>query len=93
MCLVALGALVSPRLALVLIWIFSDRFSIAFDGWILPVLGFVFLPWTTLAWTVAYQRIEGVTGFGWFVVVFAFFVDLAAHGSTERARRSQDATA
>ena len=71
-CLVALAAFISPRLAIFLIWLFTDRMSIAFDSFWWGFLGFIFLPWTTLAWTVAYAPIRGVTGFGWFIVVFAF---------------------
>ncbi len=89
-CLVVLVALVSPRLALFLTWLFSDRLSIAFDGWFLPFLGFLFLPWTTLVWTFAYQPVKGVTGIGWLFVVFAFLVDLGAVGSAGRARRDRD---
>ena len=29
--------------------LFTDRVDVAFDGWALPVLGFIFLPFTTLA--------------------------------------------
>src|ERR1044072_6470922 len=39
-CLVALFALISPRLALFAIWIFSNWLDRAFDDWIVPVLGF-----------------------------------------------------
>src|SRR5262249_22072178 len=49
-CLIALLALLSPRLALFLLWIFSDVLSRAFDSWIVPLLGFFLLPWTTLAY-------------------------------------------
>ena len=48
-CLVALAAFVSPRLAIFLIWLFGDRMSIAFDSFWWGLLGFIFLPWTTLA--------------------------------------------
>ena len=51
-CLVALLALLSPRLALAAIWLFSDLLSRAFDSWILPLLGFFLLPWTTLGYAV-----------------------------------------
>ena len=51
-CLVALLALISPRLALVAIWLFSDLLSRAFDSWILPLLGFFLLPWTTLGYAI-----------------------------------------
>jgi hypothetical protein len=87
-CLVALAALVSPRFAIFLIWLFHDRLEVAFDsGWV-GFAGFLFLPWTTLTWAVAYSPEQGVTGFGWFLVIFAFLVDLASYGSGERARRT-----
>jgi hypothetical protein len=89
-CLVALGALVSPRLAIFLVWLFDrDRMSAAFDSFWIPLLGFFFLPWTTLAWAVAYAPVRGVTGFGWFVVVFAFIVDVMTYAGGRQARRQQ----
>ena len=38
-CFVALFALISPRLALFVLWIFSDVLERAYDDWIVPVLG------------------------------------------------------
>ena len=42
--------LTSPRLVLVLLWLFGNVLSSAFDRWIVPLLGFFVLPWTTLAY-------------------------------------------
>lgn len=89
-CLVALLALISPRLALFFILVFSDWISRAFDGgWVLPVLGFFLLPWTTLAFVVMY-RIEpfGVHGFEWFIVGLAFLADLATYARSRDLKRS-----
>ena len=86
-CLVALLALISPRLALVAIWLFSDLLSRAFDSWILPLLGFFVLPWTTLTyavmWSIGSNR---VSGFEWFIVVLAFLVDLGSYFNGQRSR-------
>lgn len=91
-CLVALGALVSPRLAIFLVWLFDrDRMSAAFDSFWVPLVGFFFLPWTTLAWAVAYAPIRGVSGFGWFLVLFAFVVDVMSYVSGRQARRTSRA--
>ena len=49
-CLVALISLLSPRLALFLLWIFGDLLSRAFSSWVIPLLGFFLLPWTTLTY-------------------------------------------
>jgi hypothetical protein len=87
-CLLALLALISPRLVLFLLWIFSDVLSRAFDSWIIPLLGFFFLPWTTLAYAAFWDWGPGhhVVGFEWFFVVLAFFIDLSSYASGQRAR-------
>jgi hypothetical protein len=86
-CIAALLALISPRLALVAVWLFSDLLSRAFDSWILPLLGFFLLPWTTLAyavmWSVGSNR---VFGFEWFIVGLAFLVDLGSYAGGRRSR-------
>ena len=93
-CLLALLALISPRLVLFLLWIFDDILSRAFDSWILPLLGFFLLPWTTLAYVAFWDWGSGrhVTGFEWFFVVLAFLIDVGAHshGAREQSRRSAD---
>ena len=92
-CLLALGAMLSPRLAILFVWLFTDRMGIAFERFWMGFLGFLFLPWTTLAWALAYQPHTGVTGFGWFVVIFAFVVDLSSYGAASQSRRRNAATA
>jgi hypothetical protein len=86
-CLAAILALISPRLAIVFIWIFSDILGRAYDSWFLPVLGFFILPWTTLAYAVMWDvGSHRVSGFEWFVVVLAFLADLGSYASGQRAR-------
>ena len=88
-CLLAIFALISPRLALFFVWIFSDALSRAYDSWILPLLGFFLLPWTTLAYAVFWDTgSRGVHDFEWFLVVLAFAFDLGAYarGRAERWR-------
>lgn len=89
-CLVALLAILSPRLAILFVALFTNRFAFAFDNWWMPTLGFFVLPWTTLAWVVVYQVPWGVVGFGWFVVVLGFVIDLSSYlsASARRARSS-----
>jgi hypothetical protein len=90
-CLLALLALVSPRLVLILLWIFSNVLSRAFDSWIIPLLGFFLLPWTTLAYAAFWDWGGGrhVSGFEWFFVVLAFLIDLGAFGQGRRAQRAR----
>jgi hypothetical protein len=88
-CIVALFALIGPRVALFVVWIFSDWLSRAFESWWLPVLGFFLLPWTTLAYTAMYVLgTNEVTGIEWFFIVLGFLVDIGAVGSGRRARQT-----
>ena len=86
-CLLALCALFSPRLALVAVWLFSDLLSRAFDSWVVPLLGFFLLPWTTLAYAAMYASDNRVYGFEWFIVGLAFIIDLSAYSQGGRLRR------
>lgn len=90
-CLIVLASALSPRLGLFLIWLFDrQRMSAAFDSFWIGLLGFLLLPWTALAWVVAYAPAGGVSGFGWFLVAFGFLVDIGTHlggGRADRDRR------
>jgi hypothetical protein len=85
-CLLALLALISPRLVLILLWLFGNLLDRAFDSWFVPFLGFFLLPWTTLAYAVMYSSADRVSGFEWFIVVLAFFADLGSYGVSQRYR-------
>lgn len=85
-CFAALLALISPRLALVVVWLFSDLLSRAFDSWVLPLLGFFLLPWTTLAYAALWSSSNRVDGFEWFIVALAFLIDLSSFAQGQRAR-------
>jgi len=86
-CLVALLALISPRLALFFIWIFSDLLGRAYDDWFVPILGFFLLPWTTLAYAVMWSAGSNqVSGFEWFIVILAFLFDLGSYAQGQKAR-------
>lgn len=87
-CFAVLVAMISPRLAIALLWIFTNRNTIAFEsGWV-AILGFLFLPWTALAWILCYAPFFGVQGFGWIVVAFAFVVDISTYFKGSTVQRS-----
>jgi hypothetical protein len=78
-CLVVLLALISPRLALFFVWLFSNLLDRAYEDWWLPFLGFFLLPWTTLAYAVMWSAgPNGVEGIEWFFVILAFVIDLSS---------------
>lgn len=72
-----LGVAFWPRLWILGFWIFSRQLGNAFDGWIVPALGFVFLPWTTLmyAWMWSVSS-DGVNGLEWALVAVGFLIDI-----------------
>ncbi len=92
-CLIALFALISPRLALFLIWIFTNLLSRAFESWAVPLIGFFLLPWTTLAYALMWDSSNRVYGFEWFIVALGFFLDLASYSRADRHRRRESARA
>ncbi len=88
-CLLALLAGFAPRVALVLIWIFSNLVDRAFNGFLIPLLGLIFFPYTTLFYVLVYHSVTGVSGWGWAFVVLGFLFDLghwAGGGVTGRQR-------
>lgn len=93
-CLVGCLALAFPRVALVAVWLLGPTgyLSRPYPHWIWPVLGFLFLPTTTLAYAYANLSLapEGeMSPFGWLLTIIALLIDLSVHGSSGRhaARR------
>ena len=53
----------------------------AFDTWLFPLLGIIFLPFATLIYVVLYTPGVGLTGWEWFWVVFAALLDVGFSAS------------
>lgn len=89
MCFFILLLLFGPRLVIVLWWLFEPfRWSAAFSGFFLvPILGFLFLPWTTLMYVLVVPG--GIVGFDWLWIALAVLADLSsvAGGRTYQRRR------
>lgn len=87
-CLFTTLVLVGPRAAIV-VWGLAQpaRWELAFSTFVWPLLGFVFLPWTTLMYvTVA---VNGVNGFDWFWIVIGVIVDLASYSGSAYGNRDR----
>jgi hypothetical protein len=78
----AILGLITPRLIMVLLWLFSDYLSRAYDGWLLPLVGFFLLPTTTLSYAIAENSMHGVRGLGLVLVIVGLLVDLGILGSS-----------
>jgi hypothetical protein len=86
-CVLALLAFLGPRLVLFLLWLFTNYLMRAFDGFLLPFIGFLFLPWTTIAWAIAQNEFTGANGIGLLVIALGFLLDIGVLGGGARGRR------
>jgi hypothetical protein len=77
-CLLAFGIAVAPRFFLILAWIFSARWPLVWQGdWIVPLLGIIFLPFTTVMYMLVYQIPGGFQGgWDWIWILLGLFLDL-----------------
>jgi uncharacterized membrane protein YczE len=86
-CLFALMAGVFPRLALFIVWVARpERVDAAFSTWIWPLLGIIFLPFTTLIYVLLYTPGIGLTNGDWAWVILAVFLDLVHWGASATQR-------
>ena len=87
-CLFSLLVAGAPRLALVLLWIFRpERVDQAFETFLLPILGLLFLPIVTFVYVLIAP--QGVQGLDWLWLGLALLADVgvwAAGGYLNRRR-------
>jgi hypothetical protein len=90
-CLFAIFGGFFPRLATLFIWLARPLlFSAAFGGsWFWPLLGIIFLPFTTLMYVLLWTPGIGLTGFDWFWLILAFFLDVGGIVSSGYANRDR----
>ena len=88
-CLFALFAGAFPRLALLYVWLFTPLVYRAYDTFIIPVLGIIFLPFTTLMYTLAYIPGVGLTGWGWFWLILGVLLDMGSYGGSVVSNRNR----
>ena len=86
-CLLLLIALITPRLLILVLWLFTTWFRGIFPIALWPVLGFIFLP-TTLIWYTAVQHWFDGQWTLWPIV--GLVIALAIDVSPARGRRRND---
>ena len=86
-CLLVLLSAFAPRLIVVFAWIARPAyFDAVFDTWIFPLLGLIFLPFTTLIWLLVGAPPQGVAGLDWLWVVLAVLLDLSHYANSYEQR-------
>ncbi len=92
-CALLVLVILGPRIFNIFWWIFQPlrwqtAFSDLFSGslwWIWPVLGIIFLPWTTLRYVIIAPG--GVVGWDWFWIILMLVVDIASYTSGAGRKR------
>ncbi len=88
-CLLFIIVLAFPRIVLALLFFFSNYLGRAYHGLILPVLGFIFLPLTTLAYAWMVNSRQPLEGVNLLILVIAVVIDVGGLGGGEYHRRSR----
>ena len=91
-CLVLILFAAFPRVALLLLFLFSDYLQRAYHGLLLPLVGFLFLPLTTLAYAWMTNTRQPIAGLNLVILIIAVVVDLGglSGGEYHRRRRWSD---
>lgn len=84
--LVAVGFFI-PRLTLFFLWALTTYIGRAYQTSIVPLLGFFFLPYSTLAYAVAQNEFHGLKDFGLLIFVLGLLMDFGFFGGASRSRR------
>ena len=86
-CLLLILLLAFPRVVLLLLFIFSNYLERAYHGLILPLIGFLFLPLTTLVYAWMANTGQSRQGVNLLILIVAVVIDLGGLGGGEYHRR------
>lgn len=76
-----------PRIALILIFLFSNYLQRAYHNLIVPLLGFIFLPLTTLVYAWLTNTHEPIAGINLIILIIAVIIDVGGIGGGSAYRR------
>jgi hypothetical protein len=88
-CLVIALIAAGPRIGMGLIWLFTDWVDRVFNGWVIPLLGIVLAPWTTMLYTIGYI-VGGDTAVPWGIMgaIIGVFLDVMTYASSAKPVRN-----
>jgi hypothetical protein len=86
-CLLAMMAALAPRVVLAFMWIVGDRVNAAFDTFVVPLLGLIFAPYTTIMYVLVWNPVGGVKGWDWVWIALGVVLDLMKWGLIGNNRR------
>ena len=85
-CFFASLFFLGPRIAFFIFWLFPYgqlKISAALNGWFLPLLGLIFLPWTTLMYVLLFP----IVSLDWVWLGIAVLADIAGYASSAARRK------
>jgi hypothetical protein len=88
-CLLFIVVLAFPRVILALMFFFSTYLERAYHGLLVPLLGFIFLPLTTLVYAWMHNNGMPLTGVNLLILLIAAIIDAGGLGGGEWHRRSR----
>jgi hypothetical protein len=86
-CLLAIVVLAFPRVVLVLMFLLSNYLQRAYHGLLIPLLGFLFLPLTTIVYAWMVNSRMALEGINLVFLIIAVIIDLGGLGGGEWHRR------
>ena len=78
-CIFAVIALAVPRTLMVFAFLLTDWFGRGFETQVWPILGFVFMPYTTLAYLAAMLNNNHTLSGGWLALFIVAIIVDAGH--------------
>ena len=80
-CLFTILVFLGPRIGGIFWWLFQPaRWDLAFGSIIWPILGLIFLPWTTIMYVAVAGGPGGIEGIlEWGLLIFAAIMDIGAY--------------
>jgi uncharacterized oligopeptide transporter (OPT) family protein len=86
-CLLALLMIAFPRVAIVLLWLFTNFFVRAYHSILILIIGFIFLPLTTIVYAWIVNTGNPVAGIYLVAIIIAVLADIGLIGGHEWGRR------
>jgi hypothetical protein len=86
-CLLVLLILIFPRIVLAVMFFTSTYLQRAYHNLLIPILGFVFLPLTTIVYAWLVNNHLPIDGINLLYIIVAVIIDLGGLGGGESHRR------
>ena len=88
-CLFVLTGLLFPRVVLVVLFLLTNYLQRAYHGLLIPFLGFLFLPLTTLAYAWMVNNHMPMEGLNLLILIVTVVLDMGSLGGGEWHRRQR----